>query len=224
VRHSLVQQTPVVVAHRAAPARVMSWSECDVMISNDGIPFVHHDYIVPGLGFGFEHSWTELQSVEPALLPLEEYLAVACATGVRGVLVDVKTGFQVQSRVYESVTALLARMDLLDRVLIVDWDWAAIAAFRMKQEEAMLGAALRGRVPNLRATLRETDVDYLYMDWDIVRASDVNDCHELDVAVAVLEGWEKRFYDLVVALGIDFVLSDHPKECSEALASAARRV
>jgi hypothetical protein len=188
------------------------------LVSADGTPFVHHNYVIRGLGYAFEHDWGTIKHAQTDARSFKEVLKEASAVGT-GLIVDTKTAFQDASAVHDRVIEAVRQAKAVDATVLVDWDWPAVAESRARHSDIRFGAAVRGRVPKLAELLDATRIQYLYLDWDLLRPSDVETCHAADVAVATTEGWESRFYKAATDLQVDFVLSDDAAACRRAFAA-----
>jgi glycerophosphoryl diester phosphodiesterase len=211
-----------VVQHRLARAEDVAAPavEVDVVVSHDGVPFVHHAYEVHGVGLASEASADRLRAA--GVLPLAELLGAAALAGVEVALLDVRSGFRPELTAHLAVARVLVDAGWADRAVVVDWDWVQVAELRRRVPDVHVGAATRCRLPGLDALLVTHPVDYLFLTWDLVRPADVATCHARGVAVGTFEGWEPGFAARASDLAVDVVLADDPAACGRRLAEAQR--
>ena len=211
--------TPRVVQHRARGAGDVAEAaiEVDVVVSADGVPFVHHAYEVDGVGFAFEAPARRIERA--GVTPLADLLDDPRAAGVDVALLDLRSGFQPELVPHLAVAGVVARAGWADRAVVVDWDWAQVAELRRRAPGVHAGAATRCRLPRLDALLASDPVDYLFLTWDLVRPADVAACHARGVAVGTFEGWDPGFAAGARRVGIDLVLTDDPARCRHRLAA-----
>src|SRR5574341_229660 len=95
--------------------------ELDVQMSQDGIPFLRHNYQLPDGRWCGQLSWSELKElkIDGESLPLlEDILGWAYDAGTT-LSLDIKTFFSPEGSLTKEVIRLLERTDMKDKVLLL---------------------------------------------------------------------------------------------------------
>jgi len=192
--------------------------EVDVQLSQDGVPFLRHNYTLPDSRLCSDVSWAELQSItiqNEAFPRLEEVLVWARENDVY-LSLDLKVGFKPEYSLTKEVLHLLQRTQSGDRVMLISWDHLELLQIKQSHPELTTRVLLNGRLVKYTEFLKYTRTDAISLSYGIARPADVEEIHRAGVAVIMGEMWRPDF-GLVKSLDLDMVSWSNPNEARKML-------
>ncbi len=163
--------------------------EVDLQMSQDGVPFLRHNYQLPDGRWCGEMPWKALKdiSIENEPLPkLEEVLAWASEVGVI-LSLDIKTTFTPERSLAKEVVRLIKRTGSENKVLLLFLDHNELFQVKLAHPELTVRALSRGRLANYPDYLQKIDADCASVSYDLFRPVDVEELHAKGISV-VLDG------------------------------------
>jgi len=192
--------------------------EVDVQMSQDGIPFLRHNYQLPDGCWCRDMSWNELQDVkiDGEVLPkLEDVLVWARDMDVI-LSLDIKNIFHPDGDLTKKVIHLLERTNTKDNVLLLFIDHPELFHTKLAHPELTVRALLSGRLMNYHDYLQSIQADCVSLMYGMFRPQDVEDIHLIDISV-VLGGLWNPDTDLFRAMDIDIFSHGNPAEARKIL-------
>ena len=166
--------------------------EVDVQLSQDGVAFLRHNYTLPDGRWCHTVCWEELRQLEidGELLPnLEDVLIWARDMGAH-LSLDMKTFFRTEGSLIKEVIRLLERTNTQDTVLLLFFDHQELFHTKLAHPELTVRALLTGRLFNYADYLRQIKADCVSVSYGILRPEDIEQFHEIGVAVTLVEYWD----------------------------------
>jgi len=192
--------------------------EVDVHMSQDGVPFLRHNYQLPDGRWCHDVSWNELKGlkIEGELLPkLEDVLVWARDVDVI-LSLDIKSLFSPASNLIQAVIRLLERTNTKDKMLLLFMDHAELFQTKLAYPELTARALLSGRLMNYRDYLQSIKADCVSIMYGLFRLEDVAEIHSAGVSV-VLGGLWNPHTDLFHSTDIDVFSHGNPAEARKIL-------
>ena len=192
--------------------------EVDVQISQDGVPFLRHNYQLPDGRWCHDVSWDELKElkIEGEPLPLlEDVLVWARDAGVI-LSLDIKSIFHSEGSLTKEVVRLLERTNTKDNVLLLFIDHPELFQTKLAYPELTVRALLSGRLMNYYDYLQTIKADCVSLMYDMFRPEDVEEIHSVGISV-VLGGLWNPNTDLFSSLDIDIFNHGNPAEARRIL-------
>ncbi len=191
--------------------------EVDVQLSRDGIAFLRHNYTLPDGRLCASAAWDEIQTLQPREpFPLLEEVLDWVKTREVVLSLDLKSGFQTETRLSREVLRLLDRTKTHARVMLIAWDHVELFHIKQSHPQVLTRALLRGRLLDHESYLRSIQVDAVSLTYGLARPSDVEAVHRAGVAAIMAEMWRPDFR-AVLNLGLDMVSWGNPLEAKRAL-------
>jgi glycerophosphoryl diester phosphodiesterase len=192
--------------------------EVDVPMSQDGVPFLRHNYQLPDGRWGHDLPWNELKGlkIEGEPLPLlEDVLVWARDTGVI-LSLDIKSLFSPAGDLIQAVILLLERTSTKDKMLLLFMDHAELFRTKSAYPELTVRALVSGRLMNYRDYLQSIKADCVSIMYGMFRPEDVAEIHSAGVSV-VLGGLWNPDTDLFRSTDIDIFSHGNPVEARKIL-------
>ncbi len=193
--------------------------EVDVQLSQDGIPFLRHNYQLPDGRWCHDVAWNELKELkivgEPLPL-LEDVLVWARDVGVI-LSLDIKSLFSPAGDLTQAVIRLLERTNTKDKMLLLFMDHAELFHTKLSYPELTVRALVSGRLMNYRDYLQSIKADSVSIMYGMFRPEDVAEIHSAGAAV-VLGGLWNPDTDLFRSVDIDVFSHGNPVEARKILA------
>ncbi len=193
--------------------------EVDVQLSQDGVAFLRHNYNLPDGRCCHSLPWSELGTIKIEGQPfplLEEVLAWA-QDGEVLLSLDLKTGFRPERILCQEINLLIKRTQTVNRVVLIGWDHLELKWLKMEDPEVTTRVLIRARPVDLPSVVRAASADAVSLSYDLIRPSDVQQLHDLGIAVALVEMWQPDF-GLARCLDVDLVSWGNPEQARKALA------
>lgn len=185
--------------------------EVDVQMSQDGVPFLRHNYQLPDGRWGHDLTWNELKELkikgEP-LPRLEDVLDWARDTGAH-LSLDMKTFFKPEGILAREVVRLLERTNTKDNVLLLFFDHEELFHTKLVHPELTVRALLTGRLLNIAEYLQKIKADCVSVSYGIHRPTDIGQIHSIDCAVVLFEFWNQNS-DIFQRYDIDVLSIGNP--------------
>jgi glycerophosphoryl diester phosphodiesterase len=192
--------------------------EVDVQLSQDGIAFLRHNYILPDGRWCAITPWNEIKNITVQDQPfplLEQVLVWACERDAY-LSLDLKTGFMPEGRLVNEVLRLLERTGAQEHAMLISWDHVELLEIKKSHPTLTTRALLRGRLVDHSDFLEQTRADAVSLSYALARPSDIEQMHHADVAVLICEMWQPDF-GMVKDLGVDMVSWSDPIEARKLL-------
>jgi glycerophosphoryl diester phosphodiesterase len=192
--------------------------EVDVQMSQDGIPFLRHNYQIPDGRWCSQLLWSELKElkIEGASLPLlEDVLYWAHEAGAI-LSLDVKTIFSSEGTLTKEVIRLLERTNTKDKVLLLFVDHNELLQAKRAHPELTVRALLRGRLAHYADYLQRIGADCASVSYGMFRPVDIEQIHSVGISVVLGELWNPNA-DLFRTLEIDIFTHGNPIEARKIL-------
>ena len=192
--------------------------EVDVQMSQDGVPFLRHNYQLPDGRWCHEVSWNELKElkIDGELLPkLEDVLAWARDTGAN-LSLDIKTIFSPQGDLAKEVVRVLERTNTKDKVLLLFVDHNELLQTKLAYPQLTVRALLRGRLAHYAEYLQEIGADCASLSYGMFRPVDIEQLHCAGISVVLGDLWSSNV-DLFQTLEIDIFTHGNPVDARKIL-------
>lgn len=175
----------------------------------DGIFIVRHSYTLSDGRWTHLVHLSELAQLAADYRPIQlsEVLSWAVAKNTMLVL-DVKSGFRDPHQTHAALGSILRKRQLLDQVMVADWDHLALYRSKAAVSGLMIRAALGARLADLQHALAATRPDVISFPWDLVRPEDVEVAHTMGVAVSLIKGWHEEYFNVARRCDVDVVSWD----------------
>jgi glycerophosphoryl diester phosphodiesterase len=191
--------------------------ELDVRVSADGVPVVIHDATLErtsdGSGPVCAHSWPELARLRVAgtePLPSLEQVLAALRAQPGMVAVEVKPAHAEQPELAAQVVAMAERLGMAERVWLLAFDHAHLAAVRGRVEAGRCVALVAEPVPDPVALLRDCGAAVLGARLQIVNAGLCNAVHAAGCAVLAWTVDEEADALRLAGLDVATIVSNRP--------------
>jgi len=192
--------------------------EVDVQMSQDGVPFLRHNYKLPDGRCCGQLPWSELKElkIDDEPLPmLEDVFVWARDAGVI-LSLDTKTIFSREGSLTKEVVHLLERMNTKDNVLLLFVDHNELLQTKLAHPELAVRALLRGRLAHYAEYLQKIGADCASISYGMFRPIDIEQIHSLGISVVLGELWNPDV-DLFQTLEIDIFTHGNPVEARKIL-------
>lgn len=194
--------------------------EVDVQMSQDGVPFLRHNYQLPDGRWCCDVPWNELQEfrIDGELLPkLEDVLAWARDADAN-LSLDIKTIFSPEGGLAKEVIRVLERTNTKGRVLLLFVDHNELLQTKLAYPQLTVRALLRGRLAHYADYLQKIGADCASLSYGMFRPIDVEQLHSAGISVVLGDLWNANV-DLFQTLEIDIFTHGHPVEARKILNS-----
>lgn len=192
--------------------------EVDVQMSQDGIPFLHHNYQLPDGRWCSQLLWSELKELklnDGSLPPLEDVLVWARNAGVN-LSLDIKTFFRTEGSLTREVLRLLERTNTKDKVLLLFFDHEELLHTKLAHPDLTTRALFTGRLLNYAEYLQKIRADSVSVSYGLLRPEDIDQIHSIGAAVVLIEYWNQDS-DLFQKFDIDVFSCGNPIEARKIL-------
>jgi glycerophosphoryl diester phosphodiesterase len=202
--------------------------EVDVQASADGVLFLLHHYTIRPRVWVSETPFEQLSEMVTTrngqeLVLLRDFLRWIGPTGLVAVL-DVKTGFRDQAGLVQAVIKEVSDSNMEHSTVVSDWDHTTSLLVKQLNDSIATRAAIRGRVVDFADLVERAEADILHVEWDVIRAVDIESLHSAGVLVSVTEGWDDSFLDRTLPTGVDIVATGRPGRLRRAMAGSGSDV
>ena len=192
--------------------------EVDVQMSQEGVPFLRHNYQLPDGRWCHDASWEELKEIKidgESLPKLEDVLVWARDVGVI-LSLDIKNIFHPDAGMTKKIIRLLERTNTKDSVLLLFIDHPELLQTKLTYPELTVRALLSGRLMNYSNYLQSIRTDCVSLMYGMFRPEDVEDIHSAGISV-VLGGLWNPETDLFRSTDIDIFNYGNPAEARKIL-------
>ena len=192
--------------------------EVDVQMSQDGMPFLRHNYTLPDGRWCGQLPWSVLKGVrvDNELLPnLEDVLVWARDVGVL-LSLDIKTTFSPEKSLAREVVDLIKRTNTEDKVLLLFVDHSELVHIKAAHPEIAVRALLRGRLVDYPDYLQKIGADCASVSYDLFRPIDIERLHSKGIAI-VLDGLWNPDADIFQKFEFDIFTHGNPVEARRIL-------
>ena len=192
--------------------------EVDVQISQDGIPFLRHNYQLPDGQWCNQVDWDTLKNtiVDGEHLPrLDDVLIWAHEIGVY-LSLDIKASFSPESNLSEAVVKTLEKTKTKEFALLLFLDHNELFQIKRTYPDITVRALSRGRFFNYAEYLKSIGADCASISYDLFRPIDIEEIHAVGISV-VLDGLWNPNVDLFENLDIDVFTHDDPVDARRIL-------
>lgn len=192
--------------------------EVDVQMSQDGVPFLRHNYQLPDRRWCHDLHWDDLKElkIEGERLPkLEDVLAWARDTGAY-LSLDLKTFFRPAGSLIKEVLHSIEQTNTQDHVLLLFFDHEELIHTKLAHPELKVRALVTGRPANFVAYLQGIRADCVSVSYGLFRPSDLEDLHAAGIAVVLGEVWNPDV-DLFQKYDIDIFTYGNPLKARQLL-------
>ena len=192
--------------------------EVDVQASQDGVPFLRHNYKLPDGRWCGQVLWSELKElkIEDESLPkLEEVLD--WARGEDAMLsLDLKTTFSSEGSLSKEVVRLIERTTMKDNVLLLFFDHEELSQVKLAYPDLKVRALSRGRFVDYADYLQKIGADCATLSYDLFRPDDIEKIHAAGIAIVLGEVWNPKT-NLFQTMDIDIFSYGNPVEARKIL-------
>jgi len=192
--------------------------EVDVQMSQDGIPFLHHNYQLPDGRWCGQLLWSELKELKmngESLPPLEDVLVWARNAG-SNLSLDIKTFFRTEGSLTREVLRLLERTNTKDKVLLLFFDHEELLHTKLAHPDLTARALFTGRLVNYAEYLQKIKADSVSVSYGLLRPEDIEQIHSIGAAVVLIEYWNQNS-DLFQQFDIDVLSCGNPVDAKKIL-------
>ena len=192
--------------------------EVDVQMSQDGVPFLRHNYQLPDGRWCSQLFWSELKElrIDGESLPLlEDVLAWARNEGAN-LSLDIKTFFRPEGSLTKEVLRLLERTSMKDRVLLLFVDHHELLHAKLEHPDLTVRALLTGRLVSYPEYLQKINADGVSISYGMFHPIDIEQIHSMDAFVSLSGVWHPDS-DLFRTLDIDIFSHSNPVEARKIL-------
>jgi glycerophosphoryl diester phosphodiesterase len=192
--------------------------EVDVQMSQDGVPFLRHNYQLPDGRWGHDLSWNELKElkIEGEPLPKLEDVLVWAREQDACLSLDLKTAFRSDGNLTEEVIRLLEWTSTKMCALLLFFDHEELSQTKLAYPDLKVRALLRGRLVNFAEYIKKLGADCAVLSYDLFRPMDVDQLHAVGVSVALGDVWNPDV-DLSRVADIDIFSYGNPIEARRIL-------
>jgi glycerophosphoryl diester phosphodiesterase len=192
--------------------------EVDVQMSQDGVPFLRHNYQLPDGRWCHDVPWDELRELKidgEALPELEDILVWTRDVGVI-LSLDIKNMFHPDRSMTKRVIRLLERTNTKNKVLLLFIDHPELLEAKLAYPELTVRALLSGRLRNYPDYLQSIQADCASLMYGMFCPEDVEDIHSAGISVVVGGLWNSDT-DLFRSTDIDIFNHGNPAEARKIL-------
>jgi glycerophosphoryl diester phosphodiesterase len=192
--------------------------EVDVQMSQDGVPFLRHNYQLPDGRWCSQLFWSELKEfkIDGESLPLlEDVLAWAQNEGAK-LSLDIKTFFRPEGSLTKEVLRLLERTNTKDKVLLLFFDHEELLHAKLAHPNLTVRALFTGRLLNYAEYLQKIKADSVSVSYGVLRPEDIDQIHSIGAAVFLIEYWNQTS-DLFQQFDIDVLSCGNPVDAKKIL-------
>ncbi len=168
--------------------------EVDVQLSQDGVPFLRHNYQLPDGRWSHDVPWNELKGlkIDGESLPLlEDVLVWAKETDVH-LSLDMKTFFKPAGNLTKEIIRLLERTNTKDNVLLLFFDHEELLHAKHAHPDLTVRALLTGRLVDIAEYLQKIKADCLSVSYGLFRPEDIEQVHSIGAALVLIEYWNQN--------------------------------
>ena len=185
--------------------------EVDVQVSQDGVPFLRHNYQLPDGRWCHDVPWNDLKElkIEGEPLPKLEDVLVWARNAGTNMSLDIKTFFKLEGSLTKEVVRLLERTNTKDKVLLLFFDHQELLHTKLAHPELAVRALLTGRLVNIAEYLRKIQADCVSLSYGTLRPEDIERIHSIGAAVILIEYWNQNS-DLFQQFDIDVLSVGNP--------------
>ena len=192
--------------------------ELDVQMSQDGVPFLRHNYQLPDGRWCGQLPWSELKDFRnngEALPLLEDVLYWAHDVGAT-LSLDIKTFFSPEGSLTEEVIRLLERTWMKEKVLLLFVDHQELFYAKQSHPELTVRALLTGRLLNYPEYLQKINADGVSLSYGMFHPIDVEQIHSIGLFVSLVQLWNLNS-DVFQTVEIDIFSHSNPAEARKVL-------
>lgn len=192
--------------------------EVDVQISQDGIPFLRHNYQLPDGRWCHDIPWSELSKVkiEGESFPLLEDVLAWARESHACVSIDMKTFFKPVGGLVEVVLPVLEKTRTKDNVLLLFFDHKELLHTKLAWPELTVRALVTGRLLNYAEYLQKIKADCVSVSYGLFRPEDIEQIHSADISLVLIEYWNQNG-DLFQNYDIDVLSVGNPLDAKRIL-------
>lgn len=192
--------------------------ELDVQMSQDGVPFLRHNYQLPDGRWCGQLLWSELKEFRndgEALPLLEDVLYWAHDVGAT-LSLDIKTFFSPEGSLTKEVIRLLERTGMKEEVLLLFVDHQELFHAKQSHPELTVRALLTGRLLNYPEYLQKINADGVSLSYGMFHPIDVQQIHLIGLFVSLVQLWNLHS-DVFQTVEIDIFSHSNPVEARKVL-------
>lgn len=192
--------------------------ELDVQMSQDGVPFLRHNYQLPDGRWCGQLPWSELKEFRndgEALPLLEDVLYWAHDVGAT-LSLDIKTFFSPEGSLTKEVIRLLERTGMKEEVLLLFVDHQELFHAKQSHPELTVRALLTGRLLNYPEYLQKINADGVSLSYGMFHPIDVQQIHLIGLFVSLVQLWNLHS-DVFQTVEIDIFSHSNPVEARKVL-------
>jgi glycerophosphoryl diester phosphodiesterase len=192
--------------------------ELDVQMSQDCVPFLHHNYQLPDGRWCGQLLWSELKEIkiDGEAFPLLEDVLVWAHDASAILSLDIKTFFSPEGSLTKEVIRLLERTDMKDKVLLLFIDHQELFHLKLSHPELTVRALLTGRLANYPEYLQKINADGVSISYGMFHPIDIEQIHSIGAFVSLIQLWNLNS-DLFQKLDIDVFSHGNPVEARKIL-------
>ncbi|WP_141431012.1 glycerophosphodiester phosphodiesterase family protein [Bacillus sp. 03113] len=165
--------------------------ELDVHLSKDGIPVVMHDRTIDrmtnGKGFVQDFTMAELKSFTvkggERIPTLEEALTLLKDQAI--VSIELKQDGQGYFGLEEAVLQTIKKLDMVNQVYVISFNFASIAKMRQLSDEIELGPIIAVETPSIFQLIEEVKAKYLAIKIDCLSDKYVIECEKRGIQLII---------------------------------------
>jgi glycerophosphoryl diester phosphodiesterase len=192
--------------------------EVDVQMSQDGVPFLRHNYQLPDGRWCSQLFWSELKElkIDGEALPLLEDVLVWAQNAGANLSLDIKTFFRTEGSLTREVLRLLERTNTKDKVLLLFFDHEELLHAKLAHPDLTARALLTGRLLNCADYLQKIKADSVSVSYGLLRPEDIEQIHSIGAAVVLVEYWNQNS-DFFQQFDIDVLSCGNPVDAKKIL-------
>jgi len=192
--------------------------EVDVQMSQDGVPFLRHNYQLPDGRWCSQLFWRELKElkIDGESLPLLEDVLVWAQNAGANLSLDIKTFFRTEGSLTKEVLRLLERTNTKDKVLLLFFDHEELLHAKLAHPDLTARALFTGRLLNCAEYLQKIKADSVSVSYGLLRPEDIEQIHSIGAAVVLIEYWNQTS-DLFQQFEIDVFSCGNPVDAKKIL-------
>jgi glycerophosphoryl diester phosphodiesterase len=223
----------LIEGHRGAEALALgnSWSaieagflagadllEIDVQRTFDGILVLHNGYQIQDGRWLRELKYSDVPIFEPdqpQLVVLSDVFEWVKDRSI-GLSLDIKNGFGFEFQVFNDTLSLVEKHDLVDKVMFVGWDHAALLKIKDRNPIISTRGLIRGCPVDTVGLAKAAKLDAINLDADMVTRELIESLHAEGIAVTIAELVNPN-YVRASELGADIICCADPRAASSAI-------
>lgn len=193
-------------------------TELDVQLSKDSEIIVFHDEDIYRLlgekGFLKDYTLEELKKFKyedgQEILTLEEYINIVKDTDLV-TNVELKTGIFKYKGIEEKTYELFKKYDMVDRLLISSFNHESILRFKKIAPEVEVAFLEMSVLAEPEEYLKKYGVSTYHPLFATMNKALVENLHENDIKVNAWTVNNKEYFDFMVDMGVDGIITDYPE-------------